>query len=54
MSAMWVLQRRKVERPPADSSRGPLVIALNGQAGIIVTPGLALGLVARSRSVVVW
>jgi hypothetical protein len=44
MSAMWLLRRRRLGQPAADPSRGRLVIALNGQAGIIVAPSLALAL----------
>jgi hypothetical protein len=44
MSAMWLLQRRRVEQPAADPARDPLLMVLNGQAGIGVPPSLAPGL----------
>jgi hypothetical protein len=43
MSVMWLLQCRRVEQPAVDSSHGWLVIALDGPAGIAVSPGLTLG-----------
>jgi hypothetical protein len=48
MSAMWLLQRRRVEQPAAGPARDPLLMVLNGQAGIAVPPSLTavLALVA--------
>jgi hypothetical protein len=44
MSAMWLLQRRRVEQLAAGPARGRLLIALNGHAGIAVPPSLTPGL----------
>jgi hypothetical protein len=43
VSAMWLLQRRRVEQPAVDPSGGWLVIALDGRAGLAVSPSVSPG-----------
>lgn len=44
MSAMWLLQRRRVEQPAVDPLGGWLVIALDSRAAIAVSPSASPGL----------
>lgn len=44
MSAMWLLQRRRVEQPAVDPSGGWLVIALDSRAAIAASPNVSPGL----------